>query len=261
MITFFTIVLDGEPFIERHYPVFKTLDIPWRWIVVEGVAANTNCTSWCAKIDPRLSNDGTHEYLESFDGKESRVFRLQSPIWKGGKVQMCNSALECIRETCLLWQVDADEIWTKDAIESVALFFERNQSANEAQFMCRYWVGPDRYVMPEANVYGNHLDYEWYRVWRYTPGMRFKTHEPPMIDGLVRRTIGPTFLPLFDHHAYATRKQMEFRAQYYAGSTNPNAHLWKNAPEAWDRLQKAELPCKLKDFFPWVDDKATVVAA
>ena len=262
MITFFTLVLDGMPWVTHHYPVFCQLKVPWRWIVIEGVADNVNCTSWCAKIPPRLSNDGTNEYLRYLCAKDSRVTHISQPVW-AGKVEMCNAALFLIREPCLLWQVDSDELWTPNAIDKTFNLFQV-YDVNAAYFRCRYFVGLDRYVCPVADTYGNHTAYEWWRVWNFTPGMKFKTHEPPVLfDGRIN-ALDQWFTSSrgiqFDHMAYATRKQMEFRAQYYAGSTNPNAHLWRNCVQGWERLQAVTtFPVKLKDYFPWVDDRAEVV--
>lgn len=251
------------PWITKHYQVFQTLRVPWRWIVVEGVAANVNCTSWCAPMAPRLSNDGTTDYLIELAKKDYRVHHTPAAFWRGGKVEMCNWALGLIAQSCLLWQVDADELWTKEQIEKVAQLMAKNPRCNCADFFCRYFVGPDRYVKIQPDSFGNHRAYEWRRVWRFEPGMRFATHEPPVIEGVERHPllheVTGAFGCIFDHHAYATLAQMEFRANYYAGSNNPNAHLWRNCVEGWEQLQKAELPCKLKDYLPWVDDKAIVI--
>lgn len=262
MITLFTIVLDGMPFIQHHYPVFCQLDMRWQWIVVEGVADNVKCTSWCAKIPPRLSNDGTNEYLRDLAAKDCRVTHLQQPLW-AGKVTMCNAALAHIDKSCLLWQVDSDELWKAKQIEAVCNLFGRYKEATSAYFWCRYFVGPDRHILGH-DCYGNHSSYEWKRVWRFSPGDRFLTHEPPVMSqerlALMHHVTEP--VAVFDHMAYATRKQMEFRAKYYAGDSNPNANLWRNCLSGWDRLQAVkEFPVKLNQFFPWVDDKALVVRA
>lgn len=266
MINFFTIVLDGEPWIERHYPVFSSLDMDWRWTVVEGVAGNRNCTSWCNALRPRLSVDGTTEYLRMLANLDSRVLHISSPCWPDGKAFMCNAALAMMTRADLLWQVDADELWTKTQIQEVVDLMRRNIWANCADFYCRYFVGPDRYVQVQPNSYGNHTAYEWRRVWRYFPGLRFESHEPPLLRGVPRKPIPHDVTrnvgAVFDHMAYATRAQMEFKAVYYAGHKNPNADLWRNCVGGWERLQAVtEFPVKLKDFFPWVDGKAQVVRA
>lgn len=263
MLTLFTIVLDGMPWLAHHYPVFCQLKMPWRWIVVEGVADNVFCTSWCAKLPPRLSNDGTTEYLQDLMLRDSRVTHLKQPHWSG-KVAMCNEALKHIDKPCLLWQVDADELWTAKQIEATVELFDRYKEATSAYFWCRYFVGPDRYIAGR-DCYGNHSAYEWKRVWRFTPGDRFLAHEPPVMSHerlALKHAVTEAEGCVFTHMAYSSRKQMEFRAQYYAGDSNPNAHLWRNCLDGWDRLQAVtEFPVKLKDFFPWVDDKAMVVRA
>lgn len=261
MITFFTLVLDGMPWLAHHFPVFCQLKMPWHWIIVEGVADAVNCTSWCSKIPPRLSNDGTNEYLRYLAAKDQRVTHLQQPLWNG-KVAMCNAALALIKEPCLLWQVDSDELWKENQIQAAINLFDQYQDATSAYFRCRYFVGPDRYVTPMADTYGNHTSYEWKRVWRFKPGNRFLTHEPPVMSE--ERLAIPHHVTeaegiVFDHMALATKKSVEFRSHYYAGSANLNAPLWRGAVEQWERLQDAELPCKLQDYFKWVDSRATVV--
>lgn len=263
-LVFMTICLDGMPWVTHHYQTFCQLKEDWRWIVVEGVADNVACTSWCAKIHPRLSEDGTTDYLRYLCAKDSRVTHISQPLWPG-KVAMCNAALQLIREPCLLWQVDSDELWTPGTIEHVSRLFQSIPiyDLNCAYFHCQYFVGPDRYIVTTPNGFGNHDAYEWKRVWRFKPSMRFLTHEPPSILGFHEKPMDQAFMDRegcrFVHMAYATRKQMEFRAHYYAGDSNPNAYLWRNCVEGWERLQQADLPCKLKDYFPWVDHQATVV--
>jgi hypothetical protein len=45
-IHFFTIVLNGEPFIRYHEEVFRKLTVPWHWHVIEGVALLRHDTGW-----------------------------------------------------------------------------------------------------------------------------------------------------------------------------------------------------------------------
>lgn len=263
MITFFTIVRDGMPWITKHYPVFKSLDLEWRWIVVEGTAANTNCTSWCAPVMPRLSNDGTTDYLIDLAKQDDRVHHIPAFLWRGGKVEMCNWALGLIAQPCLLWQVDSDEVWRKEQIQTVARLFIENPWFNSAFFWCRYFVGPD-IVTLGRDCYGNNTAYEWKRVWRFEPGMRFKTHEPPFLAAVQDRPMPHDMTEnhgcVFDHYAYATEAQVRFKQEYYAGKNNPCGHLYANAVEGWKRLQKNDKwPVKLKDYLPWVDDRAQAI--
>src|SRR6185503_8916213 len=89
-LVFLTIVLDGMPWVTRHWPEFERLDFDWQWHVVEGAAANTACTSWCAPIAPRLSNDGTTQYLDALASYDHRVILHRKELWQG-KLDMVNA--------------------------------------------------------------------------------------------------------------------------------------------------------------------------
>src|SRR5437868_11428633 len=136
----FTIVLDGEPFIEHHLPSVQELTIPWDWIVVEGAAGNTADTALCQPQEPRLSQDGTHEYLSLLHGTIHHIW--SEDLWPN-KTYMCNAALACISEPCVLMQIDADEIWTAEQLEKIVGLFEENDRLESIKFACRYFVGPD----------------------------------------------------------------------------------------------------------------------
>lgn len=262
MLTILTIALDGMPWLACHYAAFERLEVPWRWIIVEGVADAVACTSWCAKLPGRLSTDGTTEYVRHLCAQDSRITHISQPLWPG-KVAMCNAALDLIREPCVLMQIDADELWKTEQLAKIEyLLALKWRSFSHAFFFCNYYVGPDRAIRFQKDGYGNHTAYEWKRAWNFVPGMQFKSHEPPVLDGEtmgVDHEFTDTLIGRFRHMAYATRKQMQFRENYYAGHSNPNAHLWRDCVYGWDRLQRAELPAKLKDFFPWVDEQATVI--
>lgn len=257
-IHFFTIVLDGLPWIASHYPMMRQLPFKWTWHVVEGVAAPVKCTFWCKPLKPRLSEDGTTQYLKSltFDG---RVKLYQKERWEG-KIEMVNAPLREIKEECLLWQIDSDEIWTAEQVGRVRQMFLQQPNKTSALFFCRYFMGPD-IVTVGANSYGNTGEHEWRRVWRINPGEIFTTHEPPVIGGRKERDFPRTETAeaglIFDHFAYALEKTLAFKQQYYGA----NSGWYKNALADWRRLQTNESwPVKrLKDFIPWVDEKAGAI--
>lgn len=258
-IHFVTLALDAMPWITFHYPVFRQLPFPWEWSIIEGVAAPKSCTSWVKEIPGRLSGDGTTEYLDSIrDDPRIRIYR--GTYWPG-KCAMLNHALERIKEPCLLWQVDADEVWKPDAIERTVEMFTEDTSKNCAYFICRYFVGPDL-IITTLDTFGNNRSYEWLRVWRFTPGMKFKSHEPPVLDGVPKPFSHSDTFPkrlVFDHFSYATEAQVRFKQEYYAGPGNPVGHLYKDLVVNWRRLQANDKwPVPLRDFFPFVKDGAMV---
>lgn len=254
MLNIITIVLDGMPWIASHYTEFRRLEIPWEWWIVEGVAAPVKCTSWCKPLPPRLSNDGTTEYLDSLRAADSRVKVLRSNLWPG-KCAMFNTALSQMYQPGLLLQVDSDELWTAEQIHNLHRMFDKYPERNCAQFWCRYFVGRDL-VISTRNTYGNNISYEWHRAWRYEFGMNFASHEPPVFRGHKPNWFGHAETErcglVFDHMAYATEATLAFKAKYYKDT-------YKDAVANWRRLQENQVwPAKLRDFFPWVTDGALV---
>lgn len=244
----FTIVLDGMRFLPAQFYTFNRLRIPWMWYVVEGAAANVADTSWCCRQSPRLSNDGTTQFMDELSRSHPNVKHFPKAWWEGGKVQMCNRALEAIHEPCVLMQMDADEMWTAEQLERIVAKFEHSNIA-AARFYCNYFVGPNIVTIGE-NCYGNNPG-EWLRAWRFTPGMTFERHEPPVLRGvdgvyLYREDTRGDGL-VFDHYAYTFYEQVAYKEQFYG---------YTHAMQRWCRLQaNTQWPCKLKEFLPWVDDR------
>jgi len=251
-VLFFTIVLDGMPFITWHLPMMNRLKFDWDWYVMEGVALPNHCTRWCKAIPPRLSKDGTAEYLESIAG-HPRVHVASKPSWDG-KLEMVNVAADALTEPSLVIQIDSDEIWQSGQIETIRSLFMRRPDRNAALFTCRYFVGQN-IVVKGRGGYGNR-DGEWLRAFRMGPGMRFSRHEPPRIADFEVASFTPEETEamglVFDHYAYATRKAVVFKERYYG---------YAGAAQNWDRLQaNTKWPAKLRNFLPWVKDESEVVA-
>lgn len=263
MVELLTIVLDGMPFIAHHYREFEELPFPFRWHIVEGVAANAACTKWCAPMLPRLSNDGTTQYLDSLAAYDSRVILHRKELWQG-KLAMVNEPLRYMHEPCLLVQVDSDELWTAEQLVRLRAMFIAQPAKNCAYFYCDYRVGPNVHIS-SRDGYGNNVAYEWHRAWRWSRGLQFVSHEPPALGGFkpVPFTHAETESAglVFRHEAYSTEKQVAFKARYYGSPNNPKGHLYANAVQGWQRLQlNTKWPVDLADYLPWVGQNVTVYA-
>jgi FkbM family methyltransferase len=274
-IHFFTIVLNGQPFIRHHIEVFKKLPFKWHWHIIEGVAELKHDTAWSVKLGGRiteqlhrngLSNDGTTEYIDEltkqFPGNIT-IYRKPGGAFWNGKLEMVNAPLSNINEECLLWQVDSDELWTAEQIRTGRDMFIAEPDRTAAYYLDHFFVG-ENLVTTTINTYGNNTSYEWLRTWRFNPGFRWATHEPPQLckpcqDG--RWMDVATIKPfkhnqtgakglIFQHYAYATKEQVEFKEVYYG---------YKNAIDQWRCLQQHNnFPVFLKDYFAWVNDNAQV---
>jgi FkbM family methyltransferase len=274
-VHFFTLVLNGEPFIRHHVGQFRRLDFDWHWHVVEGVAELRHDTAWSLAAGGRIpadahrdgrSVDGTSEYLDQLardDPDRVTVYRKPSGHFWDGKLEMVNRPLDAIAEDCLLWEIDADELWTAGQLTTARQLFLDHPTKTAAFYWCWYFVGPGL-VTATRHTYANNPRMEWLRTWRYRPGMRWARHEPPVlaepvagggwrgvaqVDPFTHAQTEAAGL-VFQHYAYATEPQVRFKQDYYG---------YAGAVERWRALQRvAHFPVALRDYFPWVQDETTV---
>jgi hypothetical protein len=274
-IHFFTIVLNGMPFIKKHIETLNNLKIQWHWHIIEGVADLKNDTAWSiangGKIDDSLhnlgrSNDGTTEYLDEIKNKfpnQISIYRKPAGEFWNGKIEMVNAPLASIKEESLLWQIDVDEFWTEEQIHAAHDLFSQNPEKFSAYYWCEYFVGPNL-AISSRNGYANNPIQEWERTWRFLPHFRWISHEPPTLaertfSGQLKAVRNREIIPhaetektglVFQHFAYVYEHQLEFKEKYYG---------YKNALHNWRRLQtSSSFPIKLGDFFDWVNDDTLV---
>ncbi len=273
-IHFFTIVLNGEPFIRYHIEIFKQLPCQWHWHIIEGVADLKNDTAWSLRLGGAItdqihhqgrSNDGTREYLDELAQlypDKIAVYRKPDGVFWDGKLEMVNAPLVNIQEECLLWQIDVDELWTVEQICTARHMFVANPDKTAAWYWCWYFVG-ENLVISTRNCYAQNPQQDWLRTWKFKPGMVWAAHEPPVLveswDNQWRNvaTVNP-FLHteteerglIFQHFAYVTPSQLRFKEQYYG---------YKNAVSQWTNLQKQpKFPVLLRQYFAWVGDDTRV---
>lgn len=242
----FTIVLDGMPFLAQHLPEFEKIEGDWRWIIVEGRASKSHCTGWVAGGEPRVSNDGSHEYLKSIS-THPRVKVISRPLWEG-KIAMVREAMKQMDKAGYLHELDADELWTAEQLEKIADLYDTNFRIGRMEFYCDYFVGPNL-VLRGDGLYGNKHN-EWRRSWRFWPGDFPISHEPPeMHQRKVGRVLNKKETKVhglvFRHMSYvdpeATRKKMD----YYG---------YRGGYQSWLALQShTQFPCRLDQFFYWAD--------
>jgi len=249
-----TLVLDGMPFLPMQLATFNRMDtslVDWHWHIVEGAASNTGSTRWCQPQIPRFSRDGSNALLHTWLN-HPRISIRSRMMWEGGKDEMFNAALGDVFEPGVLLQVDVDELWTPEQLETLAGFFNAYPEIVCARFFCRYFVGPNL-IVTSADTYGNKSG-EWLRAWRFTPGMKLRSHEPPVLDGALSpcasREQTKECNLVFDHWSYVFEHQVAYKEEFYG---------YRDAVKHWKRLRDfGKFPAKLGDFLPWVNDEAVV---
>lgn len=277
-VHFFTIVLNGEPFIHYHLPVLQQLPFRWHWHVVEGVAALKHDTAWSVALGGKVTDslhrngrslDGTTEYLDQLARdypEQVTVYRKPEGEFWDGKREMVSAPLANIDEACLLWQIDVDELWTVEQLMRMRQCFVENPDKTAAYFWCHYFVG-EALMISTRHCYAQNPQQEWLRVWRFEPGAYWAAHEPPQLvkpggDGAVQdlAKINPFRHHetekeglIFQHFAYVTPEQLRFKEDYYG---------YENAVSQWRSLQaERDFPVYLRGYFPWVQDDTLVEPA
>lgn len=248
----FTIVLNGLDHLRR---IFDEMEKAFeRWVIVEGVALNTGSTSWCREVQAScctsdgLSVDGTTEFLGKRAPGDTHVMHVPYPFHN--KDEMVNAAVNVIEEheygdrPYHLWQIDVDEQWIADQMESAERGLEES-GGDCGMFLTDHYVGKNL-VARGAWGEGNKLPYR--RLWKWH-GQRFATHEPPVLEGGNGTEV---LLPQrFEHYSYWDRKDVEFKEQFYG---------YAGLVERWDRLQslpKEAFPRPASDLLgddPWAEN-------
>lgn len=226
-LSIFTLALDAMPWIACTFAELNRLnDVPWNWTIVEGAALNVGDTRWMQPQKPRLSADGTTEFLDAI-AVHPRIKVIRQPQW-AGKRPMCNAAVATFKERGVLMQVDADELWTCDQFRRIVEMFEDDIMLRNARFHCRFFLGPNCVTTDLGKPA------EWLRVWRYEPGMTFDSHEPPILEGnhgksITREETAARGL-VFEHHSYTLPKHVAMKEALYGPK-------FRGALAGWHRLQ------------------------
>ena len=187
-VHYFTLILNGEPFIRHHIEVLKQLSFRWHWHIVEGAPELTHDTSWSlssgGKLPAEFHKDGlsvdeTSIYLDELALQypdNITIYRKQRELWDG-KIEMLSQPLKSIYEDCILWQIDSDELWTVEQLETGRAMFLRSPGKSAAFFWCHFFVGDNKVVI-SRNCNSQSIKQECLRAWSYRPGMKWIAINP-----------------------------------------------------------------------------------
>jgi hypothetical protein len=225
-ITFGVIVLNGEPFI--RYNLRALYPFAHQIIVVEGA---TPAAVAIATPDGH-STDRTLQNLRKFKANEDPENKIiivtaekeghKNGFWPGEKHEM--SQAYATRATGdYLWQIDVDEFYKSEDMETVVKMLTRYPEITAMSFkMITFWGGFDHiadgwYLRRGANIY--------HRLFKWGKGYLYKSHRPPTVinpqgtdlrqlnwihgSHLARRGI------LLYHYSLVFPKQVVEKCEYY----------------------------------------------
>lgn len=211
------------------------------WIVIEGLSGAGGSTAWCKNLElsPR-STDGTHEFMEGFAKQHPHVIYFSPGTRWNSKDDMVNEAvkvLKFITDYCYLWQIDADEIWSKEQLERAETELE-SKAGNVGAFqfthyLCKTDTG-DQLV--GLGQWGSGFNTRLFK-WR---GEKFIKHEPPTLAGQKKVT---ELTQKYHHYSYYFEKDVQFKSMFYQG----HEQVYKN----WLYLKKGKtkFPVSLSALF------------
>jgi hypothetical protein len=200
--------------------------------VVEGACKNTGSTSWCKPFPPEFHNngksvDGTNEFLRDLSTHHRNLIHIQPKgLWENKDVQV-NQAINAVKKLtnqCFLWEIDADEQWTKEQIEKSEVVL-MEQEAKTGCFLCNYFVGKN---LLAKGAWGEGYILPYRRLW-YWQGERFETHEPPRLEN--GNGMGILIPIRFNHYALFFEKDVLFKKAWYNG--------YEMLDQRWKALQEA----------------------
>ena len=153
----FTLALNAMLYITRHLPVFQRLEIPWRWVIVHGIADPVADTAWCQRLPDHFKHDDTLAQISALSGLDSRIHIVSADRW-AGKTAMCNAALAQFDKPGTLMQIDADEIWRTDQLETIPRLLDAYPQCDCASFgavTSSARGASSRSPMPTATMWAN----------------------------------------------------------------------------------------------------------
>ena len=236
-ISFGIIVLNGEPF--TRYCVRALYPYAHQIIIVEGATLNATSIS----MPNGHSIDGTLDILRDIktnSDPEDKITIITAEdeghpngFWPGEKDEMSNAyAQRCSGNW--LWQVDVDEFYLPESIETMISYLESNPNTSAATFdMITFWGALD--VIVDGYYLRNGARY-YHRLFKWRPDYRYISHRPPTVvdetgrdlrklewlNGNMTTRLGVKLL----HYSLLFPKQVLEKSKYYEKAMRPESVNW-----------------------------------
>lgn len=220
-----TIVLNGEHhLLNWGEENCKNFDY---WIIAEGAVNPINCTSWCNPIPQEyLSNechsrDNTLKVIEQLNNKYHNIILITKDTFWDGKIEMFDAMTNAIEDNNLknidyLWQVDCDEYWCKEDLESAEKRLSKSNAICSRFLTDTILTANDTHMLQVFGQWGEGKDNNFKRLWKYEPGSYFVSHEPTQMSHECNIELGWQENPERPLHlSYFYEKDVFFKSRFY----------------------------------------------
>ncbi|OGV45528.1 MAG: hypothetical protein A2X46_09160 [Lentisphaerae bacterium GWF2_57_35] len=237
------IVFNAELFLEACLEAIY--DFAHQILIVEGSVPQAR---WDADPSGR-SRDRTLEILRAFPDPQHKIKLVASQAWNH-KDDMVNACLPEVTGDYLM-HLDADEIWTSEALSRLREELQKDPSITCVEFAPHHFWHRFETVLVDG-----HWDAPFMRVFKFEPGARWKSHEPPVLlnpQGQayndIRRVNGAREWGItFHHYNYLTEEQArwknEFFKRYYRMENVPSSDESRRIGMTRDWFEKVWLAWK-----------------
>jgi len=219
-----TIIYEGVHHLKHLNFAEKMAGMFDAWIVVEGYSKPMGSTWRCKDLNvPCNSQDGTIEFMQSFARVHNNVYFYSCNDFYKGKDDQVNVAIDILKKLtsdCFLWEVDADEHWTLQDIETAEAIAAKSKNIG-------FSFGFNHYLSDGLIAKGHWGSGYLNRLWKWS-GQYFRSHEPALLQG--QRIVEPIDAVKFEHYSYYFEKDVLFKSQYYAGHEQVHKN-WLRLPE------------------------------
>jgi hypothetical protein len=263
--TFGMIVLNGEPFV--RYALDALYPHAHEIIVVEGAAPGAAAVATAAGHSTDSTLAALHTYKRERDPEAKLTIVTAEDqgrpdgFWPGEKHEQCAAFAE--RATGdYLWQVDVDEFYRPEDIETVRGLLARDPSITQMAFKQVTFWGAPRYCVD--GIYLRRGAGIYHRLFRWEPGYRYVNHRPPtVVDAAGRDLRARHFLDgsvlaargiILYHYSLLFPKQVIEKNRYYgaaAWAERPHAEAWTEA--AYLKLERPYRVHNVDAYPSWIE--------
>jgi hypothetical protein len=119
------------------------------------------------------STDDTNHILDTFPDPEHKISIVHGQFSE--KDEQCRAYMKFLKpDTDYLWQLDSDECYKADDIETIFNLLEKEKYTSVGVKSCSFYGGFDRYI----GGFEEQCD-QFLRIFKVYPGSQWTTHRPP----------------------------------------------------------------------------------